>query len=110
MTPFKEAELAPAIQSCVDMVEQARAGLAATVSRVQGSCEHRIVGEAQYESPNMNTERICLHCRLRERGSHWSGMGHFSREDYGPASLGNEPGRIVNAITRDELHKMSIAL
>lgn len=109
MKPLPEADIAPAIADCIAGVKEARDALTLTLQRVQEACEHRIVYEAPYRSPNMNAERICAHCRLGETGSHWSGGGTWSRDGFQPSVLGNEPGRLVLNVDRDELWALRVA-
>ena len=107
--PFQT--LALAIQDHLDMVASAKLGLANTVAQVQETCDHRMVFEKPYESPNWNATRICAHCRLMEEGSHWSGGNVWSVKDHKTEPvLGNVAGRIVQPISRERLWSLRVAV
>lgn len=110
LNPPKESQLDIDIAVAMKGVELAKRDLAEAMHRVQERCEHVIVSESPYKSPRMNAVRICNHCRITETGSHWSGGDVWSREDHdGKPLLGNEAGRIVIAVSRDELYSMRVA-
>lgn len=108
LSPFPEAILSPEISAEAEAVAAAKAQLATVTDKVQGDCAHRIVSEAPYTSAVLPARRICNHCRIEEEGSHWSGGSTWSQADFEPAVLGNDEGRVVVPITREELYTMRV--
>ncbi len=112
MEPYPEAELSEQIASAVAEVKEARQRLKAALHAAQITCEHRIVHQKTYISPNQNARRICAHCRLEEVGSHWSAMGNdtsfWSREDHSTSILGNDLGRVVLPISHEDYFALVI--
>lgn len=104
--------IAPEIQERVDAVAAAKAGLAQSLAATQATCEHRFVSERPYLHGHFgkldNPRRICLHCRLIEEGSHWSGGSTWSAVDYTKPILGNVEGRVVTTIDNDAFYKLRI--
>lgn len=101
------------IQSHVDALAAARNSLERTLGAVQATCEHRFVSERPYLYGHFgkldNPRRICLHCRLIEEGSHWSGGSTWSAVDYTKPILGNLEGRIVTTIDNDAFYKLRVS-
>lgn len=94
--------------SLVDLTD-AKLALANVAAVVQESCPHGIVAETEYQSPNFNARRICLHCRLEEEGSHWSGGTTWSYVDHSrPPALGNRADRIVTNVDRDAFYRLRL--
>ncbi|QPC91436.1 hypothetical protein [Mesorhizobium sp. INR15] len=82
--------------------------LSRTAFHIQAGCTHEIVAETAYRSSGLSARRICLHCRLEEEGSHWSGGSTWSRHDYGKSILGNTSERIVTNVDRDQFYALRL--
>ncbi|MER9833459.1 hypothetical protein NKJ28_00580 [Mesorhizobium sp. M0145] len=96
------------IAAAMDARVKASRKLSAVAFLVQQTCKHEIVGETEYRSPGLAAQRICLHCRLQEEGSHWSGGSTWSRHDHGKSILGNSVDRIITQIGRDEFYSFRL--
>lgn len=103
----KLMDINPMIQEALDAVASAKDHLKAAISVAQENCEHQFVSEMEWTSIQP-AHRICNHCRLIERGTHWSGRSTWSKHDHSPSDLGNHPARIVFKIGNDTFHKMRI--
>lgn len=84
----------PAITMRVNAIEEAEDDLADTLAEIQASCPHHVLVEKPWDDI-FNATRICLNCRLEEKGTHWSGGAVWSKEGFGDAELGNQEGRLV---------------
>jgi hypothetical protein len=84
-------------------VTEAKLELEQVKLTVQTECLHQIVSEMPYQSGITNATRICNHCLLEEEGSHWSSGKVWSVKDHAhKPALGNDDGRLILNITRDE--------
>ncbi|MER9697635.1 hypothetical protein [Mesorhizobium sp. M0146] len=97
------------IDSRLTALADAKIALANVAARVQSSCKHEIAAETGYQSSGFNARRICLHCRLEEEGSHWSGGGTWSYVDHSrKPTLGNDEDRIITNVDRDAFYKLRL--
>lgn len=107
MKPLPESIIAPAISDALAAVTAAKETVKSVVEEAQRSCEHRFVSHVEWTHINP-PRRICNHCRLVERGSHWSNLTGWSKHDYNKPTLGNVEGRIVVEVSQDTFWKMEI--
>jgi len=77
------------------------------IKNVQSKCKHEIVAEVPYDSIGSAT-RICLHCRIIEEGSHWSGGSTWSEKDFNVAILGNSDNRVITPISRNKYYDLRL--
>lgn len=107
MKPLPESQIAPAIADALELLAAAKNSLTSAVSYTQYKCEHRFVSEMPWTTIQP-AHRICNHCRLVERGSHWSNGSVWSKHDHSKSDLGNVEGRIVVSISSDLFRKMRV--
>jgi hypothetical protein len=98
-------KLATNIQEAIDIKNIAVDKLNKVLKEVQSKCNHEIVAEVPWDSIG-NASRICLHCRLIEIGSDWSGGTTWSEKDFKVAILGNSDNRVITTISRDDFYKL----
>lgn len=77
------------------LVEQAKENFEAKLKAVQDECQHLVVVQSPPSSRDGNW-RVCVACRLKERGSTWSyRFDSWSRHNYETAILDNQDGRMI---------------
>lgn len=107
MNPMPGMELSADLEAALASVRRAKEELVKLCEEVQENCEHRFVYEMAWSTTNPAT-RMCCHCRLEERGTHWSGGSLWNKEGHAQATLGNDPGRVVMPVTSTVFWKMRI--
>jgi len=95
------------IQSALQAKVMANENLTEMLKSVQANCNHEIVAEVPWDTIG-SAVRICLHCRIIEEGSHWSGGNTWSEKEYNVAILGNSSNRVITPITRNEFYGLRL--